>query len=96
MTSPALALQWGLLVAYMALIAAAAIVGYRRPVLRPWAFAVGFLSLTHAAYYWLFLVQPSVLDGEGTMMFSIALRYQVLFTAMLVLGLTVLRDEWRR
>ena len=96
MTGPALALQWGLLVAYLTLVAAALIVGYRRPVLRPWAFAVGFLSATHVAYYWLFLVQPDVLDSEATMMFSIALRYQVLFTAMLTLGLAVMRDEWRR
>lgn len=96
MTSPALALQWGLLIAYLALIAAAATVGYRRPVLRPWAFAVGFLSLTHTAYYWFFLAQPDVLDGEATMMFSIVLRYQVLFTAALMLGLAVVRNEWRR
>ena len=89
-------LQWGLLVAHLALVAAALVVGYRRQALRPWAFAVGFLSLTHVAYYWLFLVWPDVLGGEATMMFSIALRYQVLFTAMLVLGLAVMRDEWRR
>lgn len=94
--APSMALQWGLLMAYSWLLGAAFVVGWRRPSLRPWAFAVGFLSATHAAYYWLFLVWPDVLDGEATMMFSIALRYQVLFTAMLVLGLAVARSGWRR
>lgn len=94
--APAVALQWGLLAAYLGLLWAAWLVGWRRPSLRPWAFAVGFLSATHAGYYWLFLVWPDVLDGDATMMVSIALRYQVLFTAMLVLALAMSRNGWKR
>jgi hypothetical protein len=56
--------------------------GARVGVCARWRFAVGFLSATHAVYYALFLVYPGVLDAAQTMLFSIVLRYQVLFTTV--------------
>lgn len=91
----AAALQWGLLAGYAALLACAAVAGYRIPWLRPLAFMVGLLATTHALYYALFLVWPEVLDGQRTMLFSIAIRYQVLFSAALGLALAVQRSRWR-
>ena len=90
----ALALQWGLLVAFLALLMTAVIAGKIWPRERPIAFAVGFLALTHVVYYALFLIWTDVLAGYGTMLYSIALRYQVLFTATLILGMSVLRKRW--
>ena len=89
------ALQYGLLYGYTALLLAALLIGWRWPRLRPLAFAVGFLSATHIVYYGLFLIWPDVLDGERTLLFSVVLRYQVLFTAALVLMMSVERGRWR-
>jgi len=91
----ALALQRGLLVGYVTLLLIAAMAGVRWPRLRPLAFAVGVLSATHTAYYVLFLVYPDVLDAAQTMLFSIVLRYQVLFTAVLVMAMGIARGRWR-
>jgi hypothetical protein len=54
--------------------------GVRWPRLRPLAFAVGYSCRPHTVYYALFLVYPDVLDAAQTMLFSIILRYQMLFT----------------
>jgi hypothetical protein len=88
-------LQYGLLYGYTALLWGAFLAGWRWPRLRPLAFAVGFLSATHIAYYALFLIWPDVLNGEQTLLFSVVLRYQVLFTAALVLLMSVERGRWR-
>jgi hypothetical protein len=71
MTS-ATALQWGLLLGYLAL-SIVALVSLRRVESRPMAAAVLFLAAPHIVYYGLFLVWPDVLDAAQTMQFSIAL-----------------------
>ena len=91
----ALVLQRGLLVRYVALLLIAAMTGVRWSRLRPLAFAVGVLSATHMLYYALFLVYPGVLDAAQTMLFSIVLRYQVLFTAAIVMVMVMARGRWR-
>jgi hypothetical protein len=91
----ALALQRGLLVGYVALLLIATMAGIRWSRLRPLAFAVGVLSATHMLYYALFLVYPGVLDAAQTMLFSIVLRYQVLFTTTIVLVMGMARGRWR-
>ena len=91
----AAALQKGLLVGYTMLLLIAAMAGARVRRLRPLAFSVGFLSATHTVYYALFLVYPGVLDAAQTMLFSIVLRYQVLFTTTIVLVMGMARGRWR-
>jgi hypothetical protein len=91
----AIALQYGLLYGYMALMACAVVAGWRWPRLRPLAFAAGFLAATHVVYYALFLIWPDALDAPQTLLFSVVLRYQVLFTAALVLAASVARRRWR-
>ena len=88
-------LQKGLLVGYTMLLLIAAMAGARVRRLRPLAFSVGFLSATHVVYYALFLVYPGVLDAAQTMLFSIVLRYQVLFTTAIVLVMGMARGRWR-
>lgn len=88
-------MQYGLLWGYTALMLVALVVYMRWPKVRPWAFAAGFLAMTHVVYYALFLLVPDALDGMETMMLSIVLRYQVLFTAMFLLALAV-RNRWSR
>jgi hypothetical protein len=88
-------LQMGLLIGNTALLAAMLVLGWRHKSLRPWAFAVGFLSAIHAAYYYFFLIQPGVLGAYATMMFSIGLRYVVLFLSVLVMVLVKMSDRWR-
>ncbi len=89
----ALALQWLLLVGY-AVVTVAALVGGRHAPGRRVAAAVLFISLPHAVYYALFLIWPGVLGPGGTMLFSIALRYQPLFVAALLLALAR-RGKWK-
>lgn len=89
-------LQWGLLVGNAALVAAAAVCSWARPQARPWAFAVGVLAGSHGIYYALFLWQPRILAPEQTMLFSIALRYMVVFMAAFLLMLSARRVSWRR
>ena len=90
----ALVLQRGLLVGYVALLLIAAMTGVRWPRLRPLAFAVGVLSATHTAYYALFLVWPEALGPQGTMLFSIGLRWLVLFVAVFMLAMALKREQW--
>ena len=96
-TAAAVALmsQKGLLIGYTVVWLVAMIAGAQVNRLRPLAFAVGFLSATHAVYYVLFLIYPDVLDAQETMLFSIVLRYQVLFTAVLVMAMGIARGRWR-
>lgn len=91
-------LQWGLLAGNVGLLLAALIVGARRRPARPWAFAVGMLAATHAVYYALFLMRNHVqlLDAEQTMLFSISLRYMVLFLASFLLLMALRRWPWTR
>ena len=88
-------LQWGLLLGYGALALAALAAG-RRPALRPLAFGVILLAFPHVAYYALFLIFPDVLDSRATMLFSITLRYQILFVATGVLLVAATGDRWKR
>lgn len=88
-------LQMGLLIGNTALLAAMLLLGRRHKSLRPWAFAVGFLAAIHAAYYYFFLIQPDVLGTYATMMFSIGLRYVVMFLSVLVIVLVKMSDRWR-
>ena len=92
----AVAGQWLLLGGYTALMAWSLLVGWRIPKLRPSAAVAGTLAFSHIVYYVLFLILPDVLDAGGTMLFSIAIRFQVLFTAALLLALAVRRNQWRR
>ena len=64
MTS-ATALQWGLLLGYLAL-SIVALVSLRRVEARPMAAAVLFLAAPHIIYYGLFLIWPNVLDSAQT------------------------------
>lgn len=79
------AAQWILLAGYAALLLASLGVGWRRERLRPLAFTVGFLAFTHTAFYVAFLLLPGWMDGRQLFNFSIVIRYQVLFTALLLL-----------
>lgn len=88
-------MQIVLLLGYSSLLAAALLVGWRWPRLRPLAFAVGIVSGPHAVFYLLFLWLPDVLGGRETMLFSLMLRYEVLGIAALVLGMAVLRERGR-
>lgn len=90
----ALTLQWGLLVAFLAAWAFAALAYRLWPRTRPVAFAVGFVSAAHAVYYALFLVWPGVLGAQGTMLFSIGLRWLVLFVAVFMLAMALRREQW--
>ena len=90
----AAALQKGLLVGYTILLLIAAMAGARVRRLRPLAFSVGFLSATHAVYYALFLVWPEALGPQGTMLFSIGLRWLVLFVAVFMLAMALKREQW--
>ena len=92
--SPATALQWGLLLGYLAL-SIVALVSLRRVEARPSAAAVLFLAAPHIVYYGLFLVWPHVLDSAQTMQFSIALRYQMMFIAAAALGMKITGRSWR-
>lgn len=95
MTLP-LWLQWGLLIGNAALLLAAVVVGVWQAKTRPWAFAVGVLAAPHVAYYALFLIWPEVLGTYGTMLFSIGLRYMVMFLGGFLLLLAAWRRPWRQ
>ena len=86
-------LQWGLLGGFAA-VTLAALVDGRHMAVRRVSAAVLFIALPHAVHYALFLVWPDVLGSMGTMMFSIALRYQPLFVAALMLALAK-RGKWK-
>lgn len=86
-------LQWGLLIGF-AVVTAVALIDGRRPAARRMSMAVLFFALPHAVYYALFLIWPDVLGATGTMLFSIALRYQPFFVAALILALAR-RGEWK-
>ena len=90
-----MALQWALMAGFLALTAIAALAGALWKRVRPTAFAVGFLSMVHAAYYAFFLIWPDILGPYATMLFSISTRWVVLFVALLVLGMAVWRERWR-
>lgn len=91
----ALWLQWGLLAGYGGLLVASAVVGGLRRRVRPWAFAIGVLAASHVIYYALFLMQPRVLDAEQTELFSISLRYMVMFLATFLLLIAAWRRPWK-
>ena len=92
----ALIWQWGRLGGNVALLLAALVAGWRRPLARPWAFAVGVLAAAHGLYYALFLMEPRVLTAEQTILFSISLRYMVVFLAAFLLIMTIWRRPWSR
>ena len=89
-------LQVGLAVGFLGLLVAAFVAGARRPIVRPVAFAAGVVAGSHALYYVLFLWFPDVLDGAQTMLFSIALRYEILGLVAMSLALAVMRARWER
>ena len=89
----ALALQWLLLAGY-AVVTVAALVGGRQPPGRRVTTAVLFITLPHTLYYAMFLIWPDALGPMGTMLFSIALRFQPLFVAALLLALAK-RRKWK-
>lgn len=86
-------LQWGLLAGFAAVTLVALLDG-RHLAGRRMMMAVLFIALPHAVYYALFLVWPDVLGPMGTMLYSIALRYQPLFVAALMLALAR-RGKWK-
>lgn len=88
-------MQYGLLFGYLVLFIAAVVVLVRRPRLRPVAFAAATIAAAHTVFYMQFLWFPDVLNARQTMLFSFALRYQVLGVAALILILAVIRDRWR-
>lgn len=87
--------MWLLLIGFTALLVGALLIGCRIPRLRPLCVMVGAIAATHAVYYWLFLIWPDVLDGTQTMMFSIVIRLQILFTMALVLVMAVRQGRWQ-
>ena len=90
--------QAGLAVGFTALLIAALVIGWRRPHLRALAFASGTVAAPHAAYYVLFVWFSDVLDASQTMLFSIALRYEVLGMTTLLLAMPLartLRKQWK-
>lgn len=89
-------LQMGLLLGYVLLLACAVLAGWHTRQVRPLASAVGVLAASHVVYYVLFLLLPDVLDGQATMTFSIVLRYQVLFVAVLSLAIGIMRGRWQK
>ena len=94
----ALIWQGGLAAGFTALLIAAVVIGWRRPHLRGLAFASGMIAAPHAVYYILFVWFPDVLDGPQTMLFSIALRYEVLGMTTLLLAMPLaraMRDTWK-
>lgn len=93
--SAPLVLQWGLLVLNGLLVVACLPLVVKCRVLRPLLVLIMSLALTHFSYYWLFLVSPTLLDSFYTMLFSIVLRYQVLFVGMLMLLLAA-RQKWTK
>ena len=93
MTVP-LVLQWGVFVGFLTVLIAAALAHHLGPRTRPAAFAVAFLALTHSVYYALFLIWPDALGAYGTMLFSIALRWLVLFVIVAMLAMAVRRQQW--
>lgn len=96
MISVATAGQWLLLSGYTLLLAWAGIIAYRAPRLRPISVAAGSIAFTHVSYYAMFLLWPDLFDYDQTMLFSIAIRLQILFTIGLGLGIVVRRGRWRR
>jgi hypothetical protein len=88
------ALQWGLLLGYLAL-SIVALVSLRRVEARRTSAAVLFLAAPHIIYYGLFLIWPDVLDAAQTMQFSIALRYQMMFIAAAALAMKIAGRSWR-
>jgi hypothetical protein len=88
--------QWFLLGGYTFLLIWALIIGRRAPRLRPIATAAGSIAFTHVWFYATFLFRPDWLGYDQTMMFSIAIRLQVLFIVLLGLGIIVRRGRWRR
>jgi hypothetical protein len=82
--------QWILLYGYVITLAVCTFFFLTNRRVRPVAFAVGFVALTHTVYYLAFLVYPGWLDGVQTMNFSIAIRFHILFTGIASLILTVL------
>lgn len=89
-------LQVGLAVGFLGLVVAALLAGARRPAIRPFAFATGVVAGSHALYYVLFLWFPDVLDAQGTMLFSIVLRYEVLGLVAISLALAVRGARWAK
>ncbi len=87
--------QWLLLGAYLSLLLWTPAVGWLLPRLRPVAFAAGSIALTHTVYYASFLLWPDWLDYTRTMLFSLAIRFQVFFTITLGMALAVRRGRWR-
>lgn len=89
-------LQAGLALGFAACVVIAFIVGARRPVVRPGAFAAGVVAGSHTLYYVLFLWFPDVLDAPQTMLFSIVLRYEILGLAAVSLALAIKRARWEK
>lgn len=89
-------LQVGLAAGFLGLLVAAFVAGARRPSVRPVAFAAGVVAGSHALYYVLFLWFPHVLDATQTMLFSIALRYEVLGLVAISVALAVKRARWEK
>lgn len=87
--------QWLLLVGYTVLFLCSLYTGYRISRLRPMVIAAITIAITHIVYYALFLVWPDVLDFNETMLFSILLRFQILFSIMAGLVLAIRRYMWR-
>lgn len=76
--------QWGLFIGNGLLLTMAVVIGWRWPSSRPWMVMTGALSLTHTLYYLAFLVFPEALNSSQTVAFSIAIRYQTMFTLVFV------------
>lgn len=87
--------QWFLLFGFAALLLWTVMIAIVRPQLRAVCAAIAGIALTHVIYYWLFLVWPHVLDGQGTMLASIIIRVQVLCTLFIGLGIAVRYGTWR-
>ena len=87
-------LQYGLLLGYTALLLAAVVIGWKRRAARPWAFAAVVLAVVHVAFY-VELLFINLLSFDDTMILSIVARYMVLFLAVFVFAMAVIRESWR-
>lgn len=78
--------QWGLFFGNLVLLVILLWVAWKRPMTRPWTWAMSSLCLTHLIYYYAFLVKPGWLTAHQTVLFSITLRYQTLFLLAFILA----------
>jgi hypothetical protein len=95
MTTVVLSAQWILAGCFIFLFILALMAGWRYPGIRAAAAAIAILSAIHIAFYYALLVRPDWLNTYETMLFSVVIRYYVMFLALLILALAIRRERWK-